>query len=75
MDPDTAQGLVWLIFAMLLGVVTAKIASDRGVPGSPIYWWIAGTFLFIVAIPLGESRGNLGDVVDYIDFLRNGDGT
>lgn len=52
MDPEAAQGLIWFIFAMLLGAVTAKIASDRGVPGSPIYWWIAGTFLFIIAIPL-----------------------
>lgn len=42
----------WLVLFALLGLVTAKIASDRGLPGHPVSWWIAGTFLFIVAIPL-----------------------
>lgn len=44
--------MYWLIVLPLLGAVTAKIASDRGLPGHPISWWIAGTFLFMIAIPL-----------------------
>jgi hypothetical protein len=52
MDPADAHTLLWLVLAVLLGIVTAKIAKDRCVPGSPVAWFIGGTLLFIVTIPL-----------------------
>jgi hypothetical protein len=36
--------------AVCLGLLTAKIASDKG--GSFVMWFVAGTFPAIVALPL-----------------------
>ena len=52
MDPSTAYLIFILIIAAGFGAITAKIASDRGVAGSPVYWFIAGAFLAIIALPL-----------------------
>jgi hypothetical protein len=38
-----------LIFAMLLGIIPAIIASNKGRSG--FLWWIYGAALFIVALP------------------------
>jgi Uncharacterised protein family UPF0547 len=51
MDADTAYLIMMLIVAASLGAITAKVAADRGVPGSPFVWFLAGTFLPIVALP------------------------
>jgi hypothetical protein len=39
-----------VFLAVCLGLLTAKIASDKG--GSFVMWFVAGTFLAIVALPL-----------------------
>jgi ribosomal protein L37E len=41
---------VILFFAMLLGVITGAIAQKKG--ESFFLWWLFGTLLFIVALPL-----------------------
>jgi len=48
---DTIETMfVYLFFAMLLGVITGAIAQKKG--ESFFGWWLFGTFLFIVALPL-----------------------
>ena len=44
--------LFLLIVVVLLGCVVAKVAGDRGVPGDPLLWGIAGALVFIIALPL-----------------------
>jgi len=39
-----------LLMAMLLGVITGSIAQKKG--ESFLIWWMFGTLLFIVALPL-----------------------
>jgi hypothetical protein len=51
MEPSTVYLMMTLIIGMCLGAVTAKIADDRAVPGEPVFWFIAGTFLALVALP------------------------
>ena len=45
-----------LLFIMILvlsgGAITAKVASDRAVPGHPLLWFIGGALLFVLALPL-----------------------
>jgi hypothetical protein len=41
---------VLLIVAMLLGLITGAIAQKKG--DSFLAWWLFGTFLFIVALPM-----------------------
>jgi hypothetical protein len=43
--------MMTLIIGMCLGALTAKIAGERSVPGEPVMWFIAGTFLALVALP------------------------
>jgi hypothetical protein len=50
MEPATAYLLI-SASCICLGLVTAKIAIYRGVPGSAFLWFIAGTVLTIVALP------------------------
>ena len=51
MDIDEIGVLfVFLFFAMLLGVITGAIAQKKG--DSFLAWWLFGTFLFIVALPM-----------------------
>jgi len=50
MDPSIAYLLISTI-CICLGLVTAKVANYRGVPGSAFLWFIAGTFLAVVALP------------------------
>lgn len=52
MDAYTAYSLIVFILSVCFGFITAKIASDRGVAGSPVAWWIAGTFMGIIALPM-----------------------
>ena len=47
---DIAYLFVTLFFAMLLGVITGAIAQNKG--DSFIAWWLFGTFLFIIALPM-----------------------
>jgi len=39
-----------LIFAVILGLIPAAIASKKG--GSFMLWWLCGAMLFIVALPM-----------------------
>ena len=39
-----------VFLGLCLGLLTAKIASDKG--GSFVLWFVAGAFLAIVALPL-----------------------
>jgi hypothetical protein len=41
---------VGLFFAMLLGVITGAIAQKKG--ESFLLWWLFGTLLFVVALPM-----------------------
>jgi hypothetical protein len=41
---------VGLFFAMLLGVITGAIAQKKG--ESFLLWWLFGTLLFIIALPM-----------------------
>src|SRR5262245_45077699 len=50
MTPDQYYGLVVLFLAVCLGLLTAKIASDKG--GSFLMWFVAGAFLPILALLL-----------------------
>ena len=50
MRADDFYILIISLFALMLGGVTGKIASDKG--GSFTLWFIAGTFLTIIALPL-----------------------
>jgi hypothetical protein len=51
MDIDDVELLfVCLFFGMLLGVITGAIAQKKGEPF--FLWWMFGTFLFIIALPL-----------------------
>jgi hypothetical protein len=45
-----AYVFVILIVAMLLGLITGAIAQKKG--DSFLAWWLFGTFLFIVALPM-----------------------
>jgi RNA polymerase subunit RPABC4/transcription elongation factor Spt4 len=45
------EGLLFLFFILAMGLITAKVAKDRGVPGSPILWFIGGALICIVALP------------------------
>jgi hypothetical protein len=47
---DIAYIFVTLFFAMLLGVITGAIAQKKGEPF--FLWWLFGTFLFIIALPI-----------------------
>ena len=47
---DIAYLFVALFFAMLLGVITGAIAQKKG--DSFVAWWLFGTFLFIIALPM-----------------------
>jgi hypothetical protein len=47
---DMAYLFVALFFAMLLGVITGAIAQKKG--DSFLAWWLFGTFLFIIALPM-----------------------
>ena len=48
---DTIQYIfIVLFFAMLLGVIPGAIAQKKG--ESFFVWWLFGTLLFIVALPL-----------------------
>jgi hypothetical protein len=47
---DIAYLFMVLFFAMLLGVITGAIAQKKG--DSFIAWWLFGTFLFIIALPM-----------------------
>lgn len=47
---DIAYLFVLLFFGMLLGVITGAIAQKKG--DSFIAWWLFGTFLFIIALPM-----------------------
>ena len=51
MEPATTYILMPSIICVCLGLVTAKIAIDREVPGSAFLWLIAGTVLAVVALP------------------------
>ena len=42
--------LITLFFAMLLGIIPGAIARKKG--DSFVAWWLFGTLLFIVALPL-----------------------
>jgi Uncharacterised protein family UPF0547 len=50
MTPDEYYGFIVLFLAVCFGLLTAKIASDKG--GSFVLWFVAGAFLAIVALPL-----------------------
>jgi hypothetical protein len=50
MDPSTVYLLISAI-CICLGLVTAKIANYRGIPGSAFLWFIAGTVLAVIALP------------------------
>ena len=52
MDADIFYFLMVAFFALALGAITAKVAADRSAPGNPFFWFIAGTFLAIIALPL-----------------------
>lgn len=39
-----------LVIAMLLGIIPSMIASKKG--GSAFGWWLFGSLLFIIALPL-----------------------
>lgn len=41
--------LMMLVFAMLLGLIPAMVASSKG--REFVLWWIYGALLFIVALP------------------------
>jgi hypothetical protein len=47
---DIEYLFVVLFFAMLLGVITGAIAQKKG--DSFVAWWLFGTFLFIIALPM-----------------------
>jgi hypothetical protein len=47
---EVAYLFVVLISAMLLGLITGAIAQKKG--DSFVAWWLFGTFLFIVALPM-----------------------
>jgi hypothetical protein len=47
---DVGTLFALLFFGMLLGVITGAIAQKKG--ESFMAWWLFGTFLFIVALPL-----------------------
>jgi hypothetical protein len=47
---DIAYLFVLLLFGMLLGVITGAIAQKKG--SSFFAWWLFGTLLFIVALPM-----------------------
>ena len=47
---ETAYFFTSLFIAVLLGVITGAIAQRKG--GSFVAWWLFGTLLFIVALPL-----------------------
>ncbi|HUK42334.1 MAG TPA: DUF4124 domain-containing protein [Candidatus Acidoferrales bacterium] len=51
-EAATFYGLMLLFFAVCVGVITAKVASDRAVAGSSIFWFIAGALLGSIALPL-----------------------
>jgi cation transport ATPase len=40
---------MWLLYAAILGIIPAMIASSKG--RSPVAWWFYGTALFIIALP------------------------
>ena len=50
MTPDQYYGFIVVFLAVCVGLLTAKIASDKG--GSFVLWFVAGAFLAIVALPL-----------------------
>lgn len=39
----------WLVTAMVLGVIPALIASQKG--RSAFRWWVYGALLFVIALP------------------------
>jgi len=39
------------LLAIVGGAITAAVAKNRGVPGSPILWFIGGALMFILAFP------------------------
>jgi|ERR1700722_4619804 len=47
---DIASIFIILFFGMLLGVITGAIAQKKG--DSFFAWWLFGTFLFIIALPM-----------------------
>jgi len=47
---DIATNLIILFSGMLLGIITGAIAQKKG--GSFFAWWLFGTLLFIVALPM-----------------------
>jgi hypothetical protein len=47
---DIGTLFTFLFFGMLLGVITGAIAQKKG--GSFLGWWLFGTLLFIIALPM-----------------------
>lgn len=43
--------VLFFVFLFVMGGITAKVAKDRGVPGSPVLWFIGGALMFIIALP------------------------
>jgi hypothetical protein len=41
----------FILLIVALGLITVKVAEDRGAEGSPIFWFIGGALLFIIALP------------------------
>ena len=50
MTPEQYYGLIAVFLSICFGLLTAKIASDKG--GSFVLWFVAGTLLAIIALPL-----------------------
>jgi len=47
---DIQTLLIYLFFAALLGVITGAVAQHKG--ESFFGWWLFGTLLFIIALPM-----------------------
>ena len=48
---ENSEWLSILVFAALLGLIPAAIASNKG-HGPFVGWWVLGAALFIVALPV-----------------------
>ena len=46
------DAVFFTLLIVALGLLTAKVAQDRGVKGSLILWFIGGALLFVLVLPL-----------------------
>lgn len=73
MDAFTAYFIWVLIIALGFGAITAKVADDRGIYGGPVFWFLAGFLLFIIALPLAFLIPPDAKTIE-LKKLQSGDG-